>query len=144
MCSACTNGSRWLLEATCEAVTGIFKPNLPLINKVMDHIEAHPEEHNQADWAIKVDHPCGTAYCYAGHAVHMSGGEMIFTDGHAVHIAEFCIMPGSENPHGRRVDDTAVDLLGISPQMAEYMFDAVRTVAELRHAVDGLNDGQYA
>lgn len=41
--------------------------DIEVARKVAEHITAHPEEHNQRAWASKSD--CGTAFCFAGHAV---------------------------------------------------------------------------
>lgn len=60
-----------LRQSAHLATNGYREPNLPLINKIMDHVLAHPETHRQASYAVKSE--CGTAYCFAGHAVHMSG-----------------------------------------------------------------------
>lgn len=53
---------------TAPAETGV---NEDLLRRVLEHVTAHPDEHNQAHWAVRSD--CGTAYCVAGHAVVMSG-----------------------------------------------------------------------
>lgn len=44
--------------------------NVKLLLKVRDHILAHPETYNQANW-------CGTASCFAGHALLLSGNKPI-------------------------------------------------------------------
>lgn len=64
-------------------------PNVPLMHKVYDHIQAHPEEWRQDYFAIDtislVDaeiitqkqadrNLCGTAFCVAGHAANMVYG----------------------------------------------------------------------
>ena len=54
-------------------------PNLPLLRKVLDHIDAHPEEWEQATYATKKyadvarTVECGTAFCIAGWAAVLSG-----------------------------------------------------------------------
>jgi len=65
-------------------------PNLPLLRKVLDHIDAHPQEWNQDlwgvnfplydQWASKEYTRCGTAFCIAGHAVTMAGAEPVWED----------------------------------------------------------------
>jgi hypothetical protein len=42
-------------------------PNATLAYKVLDHIDAHPENWNQAHWW------CGTSGCFAGWTVQLSG-----------------------------------------------------------------------
>lgn len=48
--------------------------NVPLAYSVLDHIDAHPESWDQADWGRKND--CGTRACFAGWAVLLAGGEV--------------------------------------------------------------------
>ena len=44
--------------------------------KVAEHIEAHPELHDQSDWGDgKADPACETACCVAGWACHLGGGD---------------------------------------------------------------------
>lgn len=45
--------------------------NKQLADQVLAQIEAHPETWDQTDWRTQRD--CGTAYCFAGWAVEMSG-----------------------------------------------------------------------
>src|SRR5690348_5458725 len=42
-------------------------PNIELLEKVLKHIEDNPETWDQGNWR------CGTSYCFAGHAVLLSG-----------------------------------------------------------------------
>jgi hypothetical protein len=46
-----------------------MKPNVELLRATLAHIEAHPETWNQQMWSNE----CGTAFCFAGHAVVLSG-----------------------------------------------------------------------
>ena len=44
--------------------------------RVADHIEAHPELHNQGEWGDgSADEACGTPCCVAGWACHLGGGD---------------------------------------------------------------------
>lgn len=45
-------------------------PNLPLLRAVLAQIDAHPERWNQKDYATRGE--CGTAFCVAGWAVHLT------------------------------------------------------------------------
>jgi hypothetical protein len=51
----------------------VTDPNAELAYRVLDQIEAHPELHKQGEWLVKTD--CGTAGCFAGWAVMLSGAE---------------------------------------------------------------------
>lgn len=48
--------------------------NVPLLSKVLEHVTAHPEEWDQANWAVQRD--CGTTYCVAGWTVAMTGHDI--------------------------------------------------------------------
>ena len=76
-------------------------PNLPLLRKVLDHIDAHPEEYEQATYTRTTS--CGTAYCIAGHAAVMTG---------ATFINPLLV----ESPDGEisKVDEYARSVLGIT------------------------------
>jgi hypothetical protein len=44
--------------------------------RVADHIEAHPELHDQVEWGDgSADEACGTPCCVAGWACHLGGGD---------------------------------------------------------------------
>lgn len=52
-----------------------MEPNVPLFQKLMDHLTTHPEEHDQGVWGrakVKDGTPCGTAFCAAGTVVSWS------------------------------------------------------------------------
>jgi hypothetical protein len=44
-------------------------PNIERINRVIEHIEAHPESWDQRFWAARTE--CGTTHCAAGWAVRL-------------------------------------------------------------------------
>lgn len=62
-----------------------MKPNAELAYRVLDHIDAHPEQWDQSHWwsdraeiwpggaAVPT---CGTSGCFAGWAVHLSGEQV--------------------------------------------------------------------
>jgi hypothetical protein len=47
-------------------------PNAELAYRVLDHIDAHPEQWRQERWLHKTS--CGTVACFAGWAVVLAGG----------------------------------------------------------------------
>jgi hypothetical protein len=53
-------------------VTG--RPNAELAWRVIDHIDAHPEQHDQNAWIDK-SASCGTVACYAGWTCLLSNDE---------------------------------------------------------------------
>jgi hypothetical protein len=95
-------------------------PNLPLLRKVLDHIDAHPDEWNQSTWGeVTWASSCGTAFCVAGHALVMSGyttrlressdDELDFYDSDGLRVS-----PSAE----------ACFLLGLTDGEADWLFDA--------------------
>lgn len=81
--------------------------DIPLARKVLEHIEAHPDEHDQAHFASRND--CGTTACIAGHTLLLSGQyELGEFDGD-----EFDFI---ESATGEVVvaSDTATEMLGLN------------------------------
>lgn len=103
--------------------------NVALLTKVMEHIEAHPEEHDQVDWGVI--EPCGTKFCFAGHTVAISGYELVFSK----NKLSLCRQPGTSEEWF--IDYAARAELGISFDEAEHLFYA-DTAEELRGIVDDL------
>jgi hypothetical protein len=60
-------------------VTAPTTPNAELAYRVLDHIDAHPEQWNQGRWIGKTE--CGTVGCFAGWAVVLSGAEPVIDYG---------------------------------------------------------------
>lgn len=90
-----------------------MKPNARLAYLVLDHIDAHPEQHHQRDFVCRSgpersvaadDMPCGTTACFAGWTVLLSG--------HTIHLG---VMPKVKVVDRMvDVDDLAAQLLGIA------------------------------
>lgn len=51
-------------------------PNAELAYRVLDHIDAHPDQHDQGRWFRKT--ACGTAGCFAGWTVALAGHRIEF------------------------------------------------------------------
>jgi hypothetical protein len=118
--------------------------DLPLLHKVMDHIEQHPDEHNQSVWASRrpadqADAHCGTAFCFAGHAVNLSPQGYRFVwepliDGSGS-LALDVRQPGGGK---QRVSDHAADLLGLTVDEADILFAGQNLRPQLRYMVTAL------
>lgn len=107
--------------------------NVALLCKVMEHIEAHPEEHDQAEWAEQT--ACGTTYCFAGHTVLIAGWSLNFDeDG----VAVSCRMDGESLliPEAARLE------LGLNYYDTRDLFWHATTGAELREIVDRISAQQ--
>lgn len=105
-------------------------PNVALLRQTMDAVLAHPELHRQSMWATRTD--CGTAYCYAGMACHLSGIEPAFD----VWPAGTTIRTAYWVADGREIGAVAQELLGLDDDSAAALFRAANTTADLKHYVD--------
>lgn len=107
--------------------------NIELLNKVMEHIEGHPEEHYQGTWARRTD--CGTAYCFAGHAVVICGWDPIFP---IVDHSDRKLLAKACSRDGRvhAIQDVAELELGLTEEMANRLFHHRNSREQLREMVD--------
>jgi hypothetical protein len=76
------------------------RPNAELAYRVLDHIDAHPEQWNQKRWW------CGTSGCFAGWAVTLSGEQV---------NADACVTANGLIMH---VSDRAAQVLGFPDEDA--------------------------
>lgn len=97
-------------------MTGLI-PNAELAYRVLDHIDAHPEQWNQGVYIGSKE--CGTAACFAGWAVLLSGARPRF---YAADVS---------------TADVVVDgLVRVVPELAQELLRASRWV----EAGDGVSD----
>lgn len=88
--------------------------NLPLARKVLEHIEAHPEEHFQGFWGKQIvdsETACRTTMCIAGWAAALSGCELEWENGFLDKVN------GDHNVHGY-----AEELLGLNSTESVHLF----------------------
>lgn len=115
-------------------------PNTELARRVLEHIEAHPEQWNQSRWALRSD--CGTSYCFAGHAVHLTHPDALYMFGLDLHdgddrdAAVKVLIPGVAGP--QYVRTIARELLGLSDYNATLLFYSDNTLDDLRSYVEQL------
>jgi len=107
----------------------VTAPNAELAYRVLDHIDAHPEQWRQSQWVGVAD--CGTIACFAGWTVLLSGA--------TVHPAGEVVADGPEELIGMDVPDAADKLLGISPKTLPLIvadpYDGLLTREELGKAI---------
>lgn len=92
-------------------MTETQKPNLPLLRKVLDHIDKFPEQWDQGWWGRKS--ACGTVCCLAGWACILSGHELEF--GECRTIAHVAI-------GDRYIENIAAEELGVTAMEAQNLF----------------------
>ena len=108
--------------------------NYPLLWKVYDHIKAHPEEWHQGAWASKTHNTCGTAFCFAGHAVMMA-----HPDAEPAWYAEHNSTDNVVMSDGecREIMTLAMDDLGLSDNDADVLFNGFNRMSDLHAAILG-------
>jgi hypothetical protein len=109
--------------------------NVPLLRKTLEHIEAHPQEWDQAHWH------CGTGMCFAGTACDLDGGEwvpgrpvLVQRDGEPDDL-RYRRGIGRGEVHACT---RAMRILGLTPIAALALFSAGNTLADLRRQVTAL------
>lgn len=113
--------------------------NAELLRKTMSWVEQHPETHDQGKWFDNT--PCGTKYCFAGHAAILAGAQspthlpvgrhwFVDVDGVAV----------DRHIHGvtQAVEEYARAALGLTSLQTAYLVDGDRTREELRTLVEAI------
>lgn len=106
-------------------------PNLPLLRKVLDHIDAHPEEWNQAAWMTETT--CGTACCIAGHAIVFDGTHTLTVANDDVLVDGVSMVRGED---GRWHDAAAIvgaKVLGLTEDEAGDLFHGWNGRADVQH-----------
>jgi hypothetical protein len=106
-------------------------PDTALADRVLAHIETHPKEWDQTWYAER--HPCGTAYCFAGHTVRLAHptAEFLFGDSLAAAVR----VDGVEHYIG----ELAAKLLDLSHLDELALFDGSNTLEDLRAMVADLH-----
>lgn len=126
--------------------------NAPLLHKVLDHIVAHPDEHDQSLWATRRfdqdGNVCGTRYCFAGHTVVMGMGqgeqliwhpqtwrEIPYQDELQV-ASSGAVDLNSADGRIRLIASRAQELLGLTLQESERLFFATNRVDQIAHMIE--------
>jgi hypothetical protein len=86
-------------------------PNAELAYRVLDQIDAHPESWDQSTWWIARD--CGTTACFAGWAVHLSGGQITKKTVTGWDLISTVVADGLPGLNGEHVSYAAACLLGL-------------------------------
>lgn len=123
--------------------------NVELMQKVLDHITAHPKEWNQASWANRWS--CGTSFCFAGHAANMTGHNFIWDfDGGAIAVEVEAGTRAFEVERATRASEVegnvaialaAREELGLTVQQAAVLFNGDNSLAELYYLANVITDG---
>jgi hypothetical protein len=113
-------------------MTSPTKPNAALAYRVLDHIDAHPEQWQQESWISRPDGAgCGTAGCFAGWASMLSGDKPHWWSGPSERT-DTVTVDGCQHFLGER----AAELLGIPDEDADDLFEPHNTRADLGRLVE--------
>lgn len=103
--------------------------NTELLEVVMQHIEDHPDKHDQGDYV----RDCGTVACFAGWACLLSGWQYVSTYPARV----------GDGKHEKSIPALAIELLGLTEDESEILFDDNNTRPALRLMVKDLVNGDH-
>ncbi|MEV0616088.1 hypothetical protein AB0I81_22435 [Nonomuraea sp. NPDC050404] len=109
--------------------------NVALLKQTLAHIEAHPDEWNQADYR------CGSGMCVAGWAAQFAGGKWYADDPDAGFGDALIAEP--DEPNSFRMDDVrlvyadhrAQRVLGLDGEQADRLFEGSNSLPDLRRIV---------
>jgi hypothetical protein len=116
------------------------QPNVELINKVIEQIDAHPETWCQDLWARKTD--CGTSYCFAGWACVLAGEEILWNehkvgeDTFAAHVRTQGCASKEFGEYYVTIRERAQQLLGLGVIEADLLFDWANDREEIQEQVN--------
>lgn len=103
-------------------------PDTARAYQVLDHILAHPEQHDQGIWMNE----CGTVACLAGWTCLLAGDQPVcrplWTDYMAVRVGDTHRL--------RKIRGRAKELLGIDDLQADYLFDASNSIDDLIEEIE--------
>lgn len=128
-------------------------PNVALLKQTLAHVEAHQADWNQRQWITPADEredpSCGTAYCFAGWAVALSGYKVERTGSvgigqlppevvYRLDAEDNIYQSGYVGGLAAGCGHVAAVLLGIKAlgsQDGEHLFDGYNTLDDLRRIV---------
>lgn len=101
--------------------------DIPLARKVLEHLLAHPEEHDQSYFGVQKS--CGTTACIAGTAILMDSQSKVAWEPCSQGIQMQCVAIDGEFVS---IDDRAAELLGLSLVDSTRLFYTYDNGAALR------------
>lgn len=116
--------------------------NEPLLQKVMDHVTAHPEEFDMAEWATQKP-DCGTTLCIAGHAAVMAGHDLSWSWWQRSPGSP-PVLTAARTTGGHLIKRVAQEALGLTDEQAYRLFlDMVdRPLDRIWDHVEELTEGR--
>lgn len=118
-------------------------PNIELLEKTMQYIEDHPEQHEQSLWLSQATPGCATAACFAGWACLLDGYEAVAWERWyraGIDLISFNVRKSDSlvNSHPRELGQA---LLGLSDADAWVLFYGTNTLDQLKLMTKHLSNG---
>lgn len=122
--------------------------NTVLLQAVLDDIKADLKAWDQRHYALKMHDqhgaPCGTAYCFAGHAVRRAYPQATFAFRQSytgLEDSALSVELGDGKLHS--IDNLATEILGLTTSEASVLFDGGNSLASLEHMIGVLTAPAY-
>ncbi len=107
-------------------------PNVELLTRTLEYIKEHPDKWDQKVFRSS----CGTKFCFAGHAVALSGARWLSgPDTYERYLVESS--PGAEPIW---VSHYTGDVLGLTEDQRDALFACANTLGDLERVVGELID----
>jgi hypothetical protein len=114
--------------------------NIPELERVLQYIKDHPEQHDQNIWAAK--HGCKTTMCFAGTAVALSDQyDLVWERGAITGIYSCAQAVDRETWEIVSVRGAAERILGLENRESSALFNWSRTRDDLELMVKNLANG---
>lgn len=110
-----------------------MEPNVPLLRKVWEHVKERPADYRQEKWVSLAEGSCGSAYCFAGHALLMSGHELRLQDRWTTGM----ILDGKPTD-GYGVANAAAKELGLPFTVADEIFRGYNSLDTIKVLVENI------
>jgi hypothetical protein len=121
-------------------------PNIALLDQIIAHVKAHPEEWDQGNWVQKTS--CGTSYCIAGFATMFTmpeGHSFSFGKMYGNDTQNAYYVGTPDNSVAYTIRQYAEDALRLDYDQARILFDGGNTLEEIEVIRNALaNDTLFA
>lgn len=132
---------------------GLTEAHVAVMRKTLEHVLAHPDEHEQGSWGwsydltderVSSDVPaCGTSFCFAGHAaVTVAGATPLWEEGE-FGMLTVVVPPGVPVTDVDQHHDVAIyaaEVLGLQPDDSGFLFAGTNTLVDLAELVYDYTD----
>lgn len=121
--------------------------NVPLLQKALDYITAHPKEWDQTEWFRRVvrddGKTCGTTCCLAGTVALLEGWEPVWKTGFAyVHVPAPWTVSCTKDNFTSDARSVTIVTLELSDYQADRLFHQGNTLFDLWYYASSITAGE--